>query len=128
MRNADLVRLLPSLPDLRRTLAERRRALAATVKAIDKLQDQIKELERVSEVRDGVALRVSSGAISAVGDEITRGAQVYLNAHNRRTYGLTTYEDAFGRRDERFHGANFSRGEAERLAYAWVLRGEAPIR
>jgi hypothetical protein len=125
MKNADLVKSFPQRAAKRAELAAAKRAITAAAKKAEKLDAELRELDKITEIADGIALRRGEGGwIEAVGDDIRRCAQIYPNAHNSgKTYGLYTYTDSFGRAGERWHGFNFSKAEAEQLALTWVLRG-----
>lgn len=127
MKNADLVRRLPKLAELRREALLARRATHTAAVRATKLEEELEELERVSEVREGVALIYREGFIEAAG-EIRRCAQTYANAHNKgATWGLYTYDDPAGRKGERWWGAEWpSAAAAKAAALAWILHGTVP--
>lgn len=127
MRNSQLVKELSKLPALKRELAATRRTASSAIKTAARLEDQIRELSTVDEVRDGLTLTRLGGFIAAAGDDNTRCANIYLNAHNKKTWGLHTYTDSFGRAGERWHGADFpSEAAAEAVALDWIVRGQRP--
>lgn len=133
MKNAELLKLHPSLPAKQRELKAAERAIAKATADVYRLTEELRHLEKVSKVRDGIALEVRGGGrnegvwIEALGEDIKRCAAIY--AHNDgAAFGLHTYTDAFGRQGEQWHGADLTRAEAERQAYEWVLRGVRPPR
>lgn len=127
MRNADIIKRLPRLEALRTEAAAAEREAKAQWARSQALSEEIRELGRVTEVLDGVALQRVGGFVAAAGEEITRCAEVYPNAHNNgRTYGLHTYTDAFGRQGERWWGAGWERSAAQAAADTWVVQGIAP--
>lgn len=129
MRNSQLVKDLPKLAALKRELAAQRRAAKKADTSAAVLKEQIRELSTVDEVREGTALTRLGGFIAAAGDDNKRCANIYLNAHNEKTWGLHTYTDSFGRAGERWHGADFpSEAAAEAVALQWILHGKRPER
>ena len=124
MKNADLIRTLPKRTAKRAELTTTKRSLVSSGRKAEKLERELRDLDEVTEIVEGIALARSGGWIQAVGDDIKRCASIYPNAHNGgKTYGLHTYTDAFGRAGEVWHGSNLSHAQAEQLALAWVLKG-----
>lgn len=128
MKNAELVRRLPKLAELRREAAAAQHQTHAAAARATKLAEELAELERVSEVYEGVALTQWDGSIKAAGDEIRRCAAIHPNAHNKgATWILYTYDDPFGRAGERWWGAEWeSAAVAKAAALAWILHGTVP--
>jgi hypothetical protein len=129
MRNADIIRALPTRSAKKAELKTVKRSITSARTKVDKLEGLIEVLDEVTEIIDGVAVRRLGTWLEAVGDDIKRAASIYPNAHNNgKTYGIHTYTDAFGHAGERWHGAEFSRVEADQIALDWVIRGKRPER
>jgi len=129
MKNAELIKLYPSLPAKRKQLAALRAQARRVTAAAQALDDEIDELKSVTRIQAGIALSAHDGWLEAVGEDIRRCAEIYPNAHTKgATWGLHTYTDAFGRAGEVWHGADHSKAAALRLAEAWVIEGMRPPR
>jgi hypothetical protein len=132
MQNAQIIRALPKRTAKHaESSALRREAKAALAKA-ERLDEELRVLDQVTEVSEGIALLRRGERdrwVEALGDDIRRCAEIYPNAHNGgRTFGLYTYTDPFGRQGEQWHGAGLSQTEAQMAAMAWVVRGVRPSR
>lgn len=119
---------------------DERAALRARLKKLDEQSyDRRREWEQVDDVTAidrGVAICEHStaesprpsGNIHAVGDDINRAANVYLNAHNKTTFGLRLMwrDSPLGPYSEQFMGAGFTQIEALALGREWVVTGILP--
>jgi hypothetical protein len=130
MRNDEVIAVLPQLAKRQARAAELRKIARSSSEEAQRLEDENWQLEQVTKIIDGIALTYhDNGFIEAVGEDITRCASIYLNAHNQTTYGLHTYTDAFGRAGELWHGADFaSEQAANSVALDWIIRGQRPAR
>ena len=131
MNNSQIIRALPKLKEKKKLLSSKRAELCRLVKGIEKLEDQLEILGKVSEIYDGVAINIYTfGAIDiqAVDYELTsRCAQVYQNAHNEWTFGFHTYEDSYGSKGDKWHGAHYpDYDEVIKFAKDWVVHGKLP--
>jgi len=124
MKNAALVSNFEKRKAKRTELAVAKKAAERSYARIAKLEGEVRDLERITKVVDGVALSRRDGWLQAVGDDIRRCAHLYPNARNDgKTYGLYTYTDMFGKAGEKWHGYDLSKAEAEAKAIAWVVKG-----
>ena len=96
----------------------------------DRLTDPIRLLDRVDRVCDGVAISddeyttIYGGPNRNIGQVAgTRGATVYVNANDRKHWGVTVSDRCPQYRDS-WLGAHHTYDDAVEMAMAWVLRGE----
>ena len=131
MNNAQILRALPKVMEKKTCLSEKKAQAERLAKEIDKLEDQLETLRKVTEVYDGVAINIykfGSIEIQAVDYDLTsRCAQIYQNAHNGWTFGLHTYDDLYGRKGDKWHGAHFpDHDEVMKFGKDWVAHGTPP--
>ena len=128
MNNAQLIKRLPELVGLRREKDGVLRQLNALTKRRQVIEEDIRALAEVTEIYEGVALRVyltndEVAGFLAAGDDIRRAAEIYLNQHNHTTWGVRCFDERQGRTGEHFLGKDFTRAEAELKARDWVAKG-----
>ena len=127
MNNAAIIRNLPARADKKAELKATKRALAADIRKVERLEEVVDVLDQVAEVINGVAVVRYRTMLVALGDDINRRAEVYPNAHNNgKTFGVRTFDDGYN--GERFHGYNFTKAEADQMAETWVTKGIRPDR
>lgn len=119
---------LPTMYTMLRSLDEQ---IADLTAARQSLEYEILTLERVDEIYNGVALSIcdfGGYSINAVDYKLTpRSAHVYKNAQNKRTWGLRTYDNNYGRRGEKWFGANWKiKKEVMKAAKDWIVSGTVP--
>lgn len=131
MNNAQILRALPKIDEKKKRRSEKMVQVKRLAREIEKLEDQLEVLGKVTEVYDGVAINIhkfGSIDIQAVDYDLTsRSVQVYQNANNGWTWGLHTYEDSYGRKGDRWHGAYYpDYDEVIKFAKDWVVHGKLP--
>jgi hypothetical protein len=140
LKNAQIVRDLPKLKLLKE---EKRsveiqhelltRQLAALAKQNERLKTDVETLDSVTEIYKGVAIcavddDTDHWRIDAVGYDIPRRAEVYVNANSLSDYGIhliRTDGPAWGV-DRDWLGVGWSKRDALTVAKEWIATGTKP--
>lgn len=146
MKNAEIIKALPKLKALhseRKTQQYAIKALEAQLtgmrKQLTQLEYEIKEIESVTEVFEGIALRCNQKQfdngpafdVHAVDHELRRYAEVYPNAHNKGAdWGLRLREfnQGNGRDRDDFQGCGWAFADAVLTARRWAAHGTRPTK
>ena len=141
MKNAEIVRALPQLKSLKIDLRIVEGQIKSLTKQREQLQDEIKILDSVDDVIDGIAVCIVDDAniygkeykIEAADRAIERSAEVYPNAHTSKDgvakdWGLKLHGPSkpFGGFEEIFLGSDWPYKDAIEVARRWVTRNEVP--
>jgi hypothetical protein len=141
MKNHEIVRALPKLKTLRLDLETLKDQIMRLQKQSLQLQGEVGVLGEVTDVIDGIAVRVDTEPniygkvykIAAVGSDIERQADVYPNANTSvggvaKDWGLKLYgpRKAFGGFEEQWLMTGWAYRDAVEVAQRWMARGEVP--
>ncbi len=125
LTNRQVVSAYRNLPKLKREHKELEKEAAKLQRRLGALGEKIYYAKLVDEIVDGIAL---TGNYNAVGDDIQRYADIYLNAHNKKTWGIhfkrwtddyRVYVDGWG-------GADNTEEEVNKWAKDWIVKGILP--
>jgi hypothetical protein len=143
--NDEIVKALPQLKDLKIDLRIVDDQIKGLLKQREQLQDEIRTLNQVTDIIDGIAVCASRGGdesrtiygkmyrIGAADHAIERSAEVYPNAHTSekgvaKDWGIKLYgpRKEFGGLAENFLGTSWGFKDAVEVVQRWVTRGEVP--
>lgn len=115
---------------LRARLLQVQRAQARLQKEYEALDKKLSEVDRVDFWHKGIPIVVSrfgGETYTSASTHTKRYAEIYLNAHNNKTFVFITGLDTFGHRGEHYHGAKFkSKSCLVQAALMWITEGKLP--
>lgn len=141
MKNHEIVRALPKLKTLKLDLEILKDQIMRLQKQSMQLQGEVGILGEVTDVIDGIAVRVDAEPniygknyqIAAVGRDIERQAEVYPNANTSvggvaKDWGLKLFgpRKAYGGFEEQWLLTGWAFRDAVEVAQRWVTRSEVP--
>lgn len=138
MTNDEIVKALPQLKDLKIDLRIVEDQIKGLSKQREQLQHEIKTLEGVDRVIDGIAVHETdlndrdiygkTYNIGTVAYELSRSAQVYTNANTKTDWGIHLYwrDEDQDRRGEKWLMTGWAFKDAVEVARRWVVHKEVP--
>lgn len=141
MKNHEIVRVLPKLKALKLDLEILKDQIMRLQKQSLQLQGEVADLSGVTDVIDGIAVRVDTTPniygkiyqVAAVGSDIERQADVYPNANTSvegvaKDWGLKLLgpRKAYGGFEEQWLMTGWAYRDAVEVARRWMAHGEVP--
>jgi hypothetical protein len=133
----NLVRSFPKRKEIAKSYKDLERELSRLRKKLEIEREFLTDLNKVTEIIDGEPICIwgteTHPHYQSVDPENQRIAHIYLNAHNKKTFGLRIQEYWAKGNDHRWYGDQFcgsgweSKAEVEKAALDWVIHAKLPM-